>query len=306
MKALLLLAFGGPRSLDEVESFLTLLSKGKNPSPEQLERVKERYRLIGGSSPLPEITLRQAMALEKRLNSRGYSFKSYVGMRYGNPFIEKALKEMIQNGHREAIAIPMTPFRSRYSTGAYREELNRANETLGQALKIHLIEGWHSHPLFLRAVVERIEEGLKQFSQEEKKKLHLIFTAHSLPESVIANDPYVEDMKETVGEVLKKIGPFHWHMAFQSQGGGLERWIGPEVDSVLIGLRRIHVKSILMVPIGFVSDHIEVLYDIDILYREKAQSLGLVLKRTPSLNDSERFIEALAALVEVHLRRPKA
>lgn len=301
MKALLLLAFGGPRSLNEVESFLTCLFKGKKPSPEQIERVKERYRLIGGSSPLPKITHRQAMALERKLSSKGYSFKSYVGMRYEKPFIRETLKEIIRNGHKEVFALPMTPFRSQYSTGAYQEELNRSNETLGNPLEIHFIEGWHSHPLFLRAVAESVEEGLTQFSQEEKKKVHLIFTAHSLPETVIESDPYVEDMKETVNKILKKIGPFPWHMAFQSQGGGVERWIGPDVEAVLIELKKVGVKSVLVIPIGFVSDHIEILYDIDILYREKAQSLGMVLKRTPSLNDSEKFIEALASLVEEHM-----
>lgn len=303
MKALLLLAFGGPHSLGEVESFLTLLFKGKKPTPEQIERVKERYRLIGGSSPLPEITRRQAVALEQKLNLKGYSFKSYVGMRYGNPFIEESLKEMIRNGDQEVFALPMAPFRSRYSTGAYQEELNRSNETLGNPLEIHFIEGWHSHPLFLQAVAERIEEGLAQFSWEEKKKVHLIFTAHSLPESVIGNDPYVEDLKETVNGVLKKIRPFHWHIAFQSQGGGIERWIGPDVESVLEELKKIEVKFVLVIPIGFVSDHVEVLYDIDILYREKAQSLGMVLKRAPSLNDSERFIEALESVVEEHISK---
>ena len=303
MKAILLLAFGGPRSLDEVESFLTHLFKGRNPSPEQLERVKERYRLIGGSSPLPEITHRQAMALEKKLKFKGYPLKSYVGMRYGNPFIEETLNEIIQNGHQEVFALPMTPFRSRFTTDAYREELNRANETLGNPLKIHFIEGWHCHPLFLQAVGERIEEGLAPFSWEEKKKVHLIFTAHSLPESIIKNDPYVEDLKEAVNGVLKKIGSFQWHMAFQSQGGGPERWIGPDVETVLIELKKVQVKSILMIPIGFVSDHIEVLYDLDLFYREKAQSMGMVIRRTPSLNDSERFIEALASIVEEHVSK---
>ncbi len=302
MKALLLLAFGGPRSLDEVEPFLSCLFKGKRLSPEQIERVKERYRLIGGSSPLPEITHRQAIALEKRLNLRGYSFKSYVGMRYGNPSIEETLKGMVRDGQKEVFAIPMAPFRSRYSTGAYREELSRSNRTLGNPLEIHFIDGWHSHPLFLQAVVERIEEGLGQFSQEEKKRIHLIFSAHSLPESVTENDPYVHDMKETVSEVLKRIGRFHWHIGFQSQGAGPERWIGPEVGALLEELRKIHVRSVLVIPIGFVSDHIEVLYDIDLLYRERAQSLGMVLKRSPSLNDSERFIEALATIVEEHLK----
>ncbi|MDP2968337.1 MAG: ferrochelatase [Deltaproteobacteria bacterium] len=302
MKALLLLAFGGPRSLEEVEFLLTCLF-GRKPSPELLERVKERYRLIGGCSPLPAITERQAKALEEKLNSRGYSFKSYVGMRYSQPLVEETLKEILQDGVKEVVAIPMAPFRSRFSTGAYKEELNRANKISGEKLKITFIEGWHSHPLFVQVVAERVVEGLKQFTPEESRRVHLIFTAHSLSESIVGNDPYVDDMKESVNEVLKRIGPLPWHMAFQSKGGGPGRWIAPEVESVLVELNKIGIKEVLIIPIGFVSDHIEVLYDIDILYKEKAESLGMILKRIQSLNFSERFIEALASIVEDHLQK---
>jgi ferrochelatase len=302
MKTILLLAFGGPRSLDEVESFLTRLYRGRKPSSEQLERVKERYRLIGGCSPLPEITLRQAKALEKSLNLKGYPFKSYIGMRYGQPLIEETLREMIRDGIKEVIAIPMAPFRSRASTGAYIEEINLARERLEGKMEISFIEGWHLHPLFLRAIQEKIEEGLMQFTPEERKRVHLIFTAHSLPKSLVENELYVKDMEESVREVVKKIEPVSWHIAFQSRGMGPEEWLGPDVESILIELSHQKVREVLIIPIGFVSDHIEVLYDIDIFYREKAESMGMVLKRTLSLNDSVRFIEALAAIVEEHMR----
>lgn len=300
MKALLLLAFGGPRSLDEVAFLLTRLF-GRKPSSDLLERVKERYRLIGGCSPLPDITEMQAKTLETRLNARGYSFRAYVGMRYSQPLIEAALKEIIQDGIDEVIAIPMAPFRSRFSTGAYKEDLEQALKLSGGELKLTFIEGWHLHPLFLNAVGEQLEERLKPLAPGESGKIHLLFTAHSLPESIIGNDPYVDDMKECVHQVLKRIGPFPWHMAFQSKGGGTERWIGPDVESVLSEIRQIGVREVLIVPIGFVSDHIEILYDIDVLYKEKADSLGMTMKRTHSLNSSERFIEALAAIVEERL-----
>ncbi len=301
MKALLLLAFGGPRSLEEVESFLSRLF-GRKPTPEMLAKVKERYRLIGGCSPLPTITEKQARALEEKLNSKGYSFKSYVGMRYTQPLIEETLKEILQDGAEEVIAIPMAPFRSRFSTGAYQEELNRANPISGNRLRLTFVEGWHTHPLFIQSIVEKFEEGLKQFDIKEKGKVHILFTAHSLPESVIGNDPYVRDLMECVEEVLKKIGPFPWHIAFQSRGGSTERWIGPEVESVLSEINKIGVREVLVVPIGFVSDHIEILYDMDIVYQERAESLGMTLKRTPSLNDAETFIEALATIVEEHIK----
>jgi len=302
MKALFLLAFGGPRSLDEVEGFLTRLF-GRKPSPEMLERIKERYRLIGGRSPLPEITFNQAKALENSLNIKGNQFKSYVGMRYSHPLIEETLNEIARDGIEEILAIPMAPFRSRFSTGAYREKLNRANEHSRERSNITLIEGWHTHPLFIQAIVEKVNEGLDCFTEEERKSVHLIFSAHSLLETVIETDSYINDMKESVNEVLKRIAPRSWHMAFQSKGGGTEKWIGPDVESVLNELHQIHVHHVLIVPIGFVSDHIEILYDIDVAYREKAESLGMVLKRTPSLNDSEGFIKGLVTIVEENITK---
>jgi len=302
MKAILLLAFGGPRSLDEVEPFLTRLFRGRKPSPEQLERVKERYRLIGGFSPLPEITLKQAKALENSLHSRGYPFKSYVGMRYGQPLIEETLREIIRDGIQEVIAIPMAPFRSRASTGAYIEEVKQAQERLEGKMEISFIEGWHLHPLFLGAIQEKIEEGLRPFTPEERKRVHSIFSAHSLPKSLVENEFYVKDMEASVKEVLKRIEPLPWHIAFQSRGMGPEEWLGPDVEFILTELSHQKVREVLIIPIGFVSDHIEVLYDIDIFYREKAESMGMALRRSPSLNDSERFIEALTAIVEEHMR----
>ena len=302
MKAILLLAFGGPRSLDEVESFLTRLFQGREPSPEQVERVKDRYRLIGGSSPLPEITQRQAKALEERLNSRGYPFRSYVGMRYGHPLIEEALDEILRDGIRKVIAIPMAPFRSRASTGAYIEEVNRTRKSLGEEMEFSFVEGWYSHPLFLGAVREKVREGLMEFAPEERKKVHLIFTAHSLPKSMIENDPYAKEMEASVRGVLEGMDPLPWHIAFQSKGSGPEEWAGPDVTSVLMKISSQKIYDVLVVPIGFVADHIEVLYDIDRLYRERAESLGMVLKRSPSLNYSERFIEALASIVEEHMK----
>jgi len=301
MKALLLLAFGGPRSLDEVEIFLTRLFKGRKPSPEQLEKVKERYRLIGGHSPLPEITFRQAKSLEEKLNSKSYRMKSYVGMRYGSPFIEETLKKIFQDGIHEVIAIPMAPFQSRESTGAYIEEVKRVQKNIGEELEVSFAVGWYLHPLFLEAVRERIREGIMEFNPEERKRVQLIFTAHSLPKSIIEKDPYAREIEASIKGILDGFEPMPWRMAYQSKGGGPEEWAGPDVESVLEALSKESIREILIVPIGFVSDHIEILYDIDILYQEKAKLLKMVLKRTSSLNDSERFIEALASIVEEHL-----
>jgi ferrochelatase len=305
MKALLLLAFGGPRNLEEVELLLTHLFGGRKPPPEQLERVKDRYRLIGGCSPLTEITSEQARALEKEMRARGHGFKSYIGMRYCHPLIEEAFNQIIEDGFKEIVAVPMTPFRSRASTGAYMEELNRVKEKVGADVRVVFIEGWHRHPLFLKAIREKIVEGLGQFTSGERKKVHLVFTAHSLPKTLIEHDPYLKEIEESVAEVLKGLGPMPWCVAFQSKGGGPGEWIGPEVERVLEDLASQKVGRVLVVPIGFVSDHIEILYDIDLLYRRKAESLGMELKRTPSLNASESFVKALSTIIEDYLEGSK-
>jgi protoporphyrin/coproporphyrin ferrochelatase len=301
MRALLLLAFGGPHSLTEVEPFLTRLFKGRSPSKEVLERVKERYRLIGGASPLLKITQGQAKGLEKRLSEKGHSFKSYVGMRYGHPMIEETMKEILRDGIMEVVAIPMAPFQSRESTGAYIEEVKRVQKNIGEVLKVSFVVGWHMHPLFLEAIREKVTEGLMGFTLDERKGVHLLFTAHSLPKSIVEKDPYAKEIEASLKGVLEGLERRSWHMAYQSKGGGPEEWVGPDVESVLTNLSQEGVKRVLIVPIGFVSDHIEILYDIDIVYREKAKSLGIKLRRTTSLNFSEKFIEALSAIVEEHI-----
>jgi protoporphyrin/coproporphyrin ferrochelatase len=263
--------------------------------------VKERYRLIGGCSPLPEITSDQAEALEKELNARGHAFRSYVAMRYCHPLIEETLKQIVRDGFKEIVALPMAPFQSRASTGAYVEEVNQVNQRLGGMISISFVKQWHCHPLFIEALREKIEEGLKEFEPGVRKRVHLLFTAHSLPKSVVEKDPYVKEIEESARAVLKRIEPHAWHIAYQSKGGGPEEWIGPDVEKVLEDLTSQGVKEMLLIPIGFLSDHIEILYDIDIVFQKKAEVLGMALKRTRSLNASERFINALATVVEEQL-----
>jgi ferrochelatase len=276
--------------------------KGRKPSPEQLERIKEHYRLIGGASPLLKITQGQAKGLEKRLSEKGHSFKSYVGMRYGHPMIEETMKEILRDGIMEVVAIPMAPFQSRESTGAYIEEVKRIQKNIGDVLKVSFVVGWYMHPLFLEAIREKIREGLMGFAPEERKKVQLLFTAHSLPKSIVEKDPYAREVEECIRGVIGGLEHRACRMAYQSKGGGPEEWVGPDVESVLGDLSTEGTQRVLVVPIGFVSDHIEILYDIDIVYREKAKSLGMKLKRTTSLNFSEKFIEALSAIVEEHMR----
>jgi ferrochelatase len=157
------------------------------------------------------------------------------------------------------------------------------------------------HPLFLEAIREKVREGLIGFTPEERKRVQLLFTAHSLPKSIVEKDPYAKEIEASINGVADGLEHRAWRMAYQSKGGGPEEWVGPDVESVLTDLSKEGVQRVLIVPIGFVSDHIEILYDIDIVYREKAKSLGIKLKRTTSLNYSEKFIEALSAIVEEYI-----
>lgn len=303
MKGIILLSFGAPSSIDDVKNFLIRLMRGREPSSEQVERVKYRYLLIGGVSPLLKITENQAKALEKRLNQRGYLLKCYIGMLYGFPLIEEGLKKMIEDGVNEVIAIPMTPLRSRFTTEAYKKELMLVRDNLKKDLKVSFLEGWHIHPIFLDAVKEKILEGLEHFSEEERKGVYILFSAHSLPKSAMKDDPYLHDLKEMIQAVLKEIDAYQWSLAFQSRAGSQDEWLGPDVEYVLGILSKRGIHRVLIVPIGFVTDHIEILYDIDIFYKKKAESLGMVLRRSPLLNSSDKFIEALGDIVEKHLIR---
>lgn len=301
----MVMAFGGPESLDSVEPFMEKLMKGRKPTPEIVARAKEKYRLIGGKSPLPAITQRQADALEKKLNEacpeKG-SFKTYVGMRYWHPFIEEAIKQMADDGIKRAFAISMSPHGSRVSTGAYAEEITRVVSEGGLDMSVEVVGGMYKNPIFIEAVAEKIISALDRFPEEARDKVQVIFSAHSLPVSYIeGGDPYVEEIKVTIDEVLKRleaaVGPLSWRLAYQSKGSIPGEWLGPMVEEVYQDIIKEGFKDVLVVPIGFAADHVETLWDLDILHRQQAEDLGLRYERSEALNDSPKFMEALASMV---------
>jgi len=297
----MLMAFGGPDCLDAVESFMEKLMKGRKPTPEIVVRAKDKYRLIGGKSPLPEITKRQADALESKLNELSdgsVSFKTCVGMRYWHPFIEDTITQMAADGIRHAFAISMSPHHSRVSTGAYGEEIDRVVSEKNLDISIEIIGGMYNHPVFIEAVAEKITLALERFPRERQSGIQVIFSAHSLPVAYIeSGDPYVEEIKATIDEVLKKTGPLSWKLAFQSKGSIPGAWLGPVVEEVYEEILAGGHKDVLVVPVGFAADHVETLWDLDILHKGQAEKLGLNYERSDALNDSPKFIEALASMV---------
>ncbi|MDR5695399.1 MAG: ferrochelatase [Armatimonadota bacterium] len=295
MIGVLLMSYGSPGSLEEVEPYYTHIRGGRKPSPELLKELVARYQAIGGKSPLLEITYRQAAALEANLRSSGVEARVYVGMRHSPPFISEAVSSMAKDGIRKAVALSMAPHYSAMSVGEYIRLAEEARRDSPWDLSFHYIRSWHDHPGYIAAVAETVQEALVSFPERE---VTVVFTAHSLPQRVLQEgDPYPKELLRTCELVSKECGGLRWTLAYQSAGRTQEAWLGPEVGEVLKELRREGATSVLVCPVGFVADHLEVLYDLDIEARGVAEELGMRFRRAPSLNDRPAFIAALADIV---------
>jgi ferrochelatase len=291
--AIILIALGGPRSLDEVGLFMAAFM-GRPAPPPVVAAIVERYKLIGGRSPLPELVKAQAAALEKELGS---NFRAYEGFRYSNPTVADSFEKAIARGARRVIALSMSPFSTEVTTGAYKN----ACDGLGSGETCPLfIPSWHDNPFFIDAWVEKIAAGFAAFPATQRDSLVVIFTSHSIPVRYItAGDPYKKQIEETVGLVAAKAGIREYRIAWQSKGARTtEPWIEPEVEPTLDKLTQEGCKAVLEVPIGFTCDHMETLYDIDIVHRAHAKKLGIEFARAESLNTSRLFIKALADVVK--------
>jgi ferrochelatase len=287
--AVLLMAYGGPASLDDVEPYLLDVRGGRPMSPEFVAEVRARYAQIGGRSPLREHTEAQAASLQRAL---GTGFAVYVGMRHWHPYIRDAVERIAADGHARVVGIVLAPHYSALSVGAYEKKLLEAAHG---RLTPALVRSWGDHPRFLDAVAGRVTQALQRFPAPGD--VQVIFTAHSLPQRILATgDPYADELRASAQAVARRTGLAQWHFAFQSAGATPEPWLGPEAGAVLSDLARAGYRDFLIVPIGFVCDHVEVLYDIDVAYRALAARLGVRLERTDSLNDDPLLVDALAGL----------
>ena len=260
--------------------------------------------MIGGYSPLLDITRKQAIALEKNLNAGEKKFKVFVGMRYWHPFINDVLNEISDKKFEDVVSLVMSPHYSAVSTGGYIRAVNGARIELNITINISFIKNWHIHPLFIEALAEEIKKGLAFFDGIHASEIQVIFSAHSLPLRLMPDDdPYLKQLKETIDSVIKFAGNISWHLGFQSKGIGRGEWLEPSVDAILEKLSGERKRYVLLVPLSFVSDHIETLYDIDIIYKKMAESLGMTFHRTNSLNDSPKFIESLSDIIKEHLNK---
>ncbi|NJN67213.1 MAG: ferrochelatase [Chloroflexaceae bacterium] len=316
--AVLLMAYGGPDSLDDVEPFLMDIREGRPTPPDLVAEIRERYARIGGKSPLLEITSMQAEALEQCLNrpddevetwraSVRPSYRVFIGMRHWQPRIADALAHLAAQGIHRLVALCMTPVYSAMTVGAYFAKLREAQEKLGTNLPTTPIEHWHTHPLYIEAIAEKVSAALDRFPDAARPDVQLIFSSHSLPASLIEQgDPYDTQLREIAQNVVARLEmgakatpPLseRWHFCYQSAGARKVVWLGPPIEAVITHLSQEGHANLLVIPIGFLCDHVEILYDIDVECQELAREHGVRLERTESLNTSPTFIEALADLV---------
>jgi ferrochelatase len=299
---ILLMAHGSPDHLDDMAAYLQHV-RGGRPTPQALvDDIRARYRMIGGRSPLLDLTQAQAQALATRLYACCSQVRVYVGMRHWHPFIREALEHMVADGVRRVVAVSMAPQYSRLSVGAYQQALAAAQAELGVDLDVTCVTSWHDHPLLLQAFAEQVREALALFPPQVRAQVRVIFTAHSLPTRILTeSDPYPREVARTAEGVAKLLGLTAWDLAYQSQGATAEAWLGPTLAEAFARGAAQEQRQLLLAPIGFVCDHVEILYDIDILAQQVAETQGLTLKRSASLNTSPLFIKALANVVQSHV-----
>lgn len=296
----LLMAYGTPEQSEQVEAYYTHIHGGRTPSPESVRRLQRRYELVGGRTPLLDITLDLRHALERELNADSGDeehYRVYVGMKHWHPFIGDVLPRIADDGISDLVAIALAPHYSRISIGGYRTAVEAALGRLTAPLSVRFVDHWHLHALFVDLISQRIAESLLQWPANARSQVVTVFSAHSLPERIREwDDPYERQLLESCRAVSERAGLDHWRFAWQSAGETGEKWLGPDICDVLETLYHDGVRDVLSAPIGFVSDHLEILYDIDYVARGKADALGMTLRRTRMPNVDPAFVRLLAAI----------
>lgn len=301
------MAYGGPDKIEDVEPFLADIRGGRPTSQELIDEITKRYEAIGGRSPILEITTAQAKSIERELNASDddHEYKAYVGMRHWNPYISDVVPEMLQDGVDIIAGAVMAPHFSRMSVGAYMGKLDKAIHDAGADVPVARVESWKAEPAFISAVAQKVKEALaEKFPGKSNDEVLVLFTAHSLPARILeSGDPYREEILESVDLVAKEVGLTNYQFAFQSQGATADPWLGPSVEETLEEMKAKGQTELLLVPIGFVCDHVEVLFDVDIEHREQAEELGIRLERTEMLNDDPGLAKAVASAVRQALTK---
>ena len=293
----LVMAYGGPGSLDEIPGYLADIRHGRPTPKAVLDAITENYRAIGGRSPLLDVSRRQVDALAMEL---GDGYRCYLGMRHWSPWIEEVVGEMVEDGVTQAVGLVLAPHFSALSVARYQQKVADGLDLYRGRIRFEHVASYHDDPGLVEAFAARVRDGLEHWPGNERERVHVVFSAHSLPRRVlVSGDPYGEQCLETARLVAERAGlpERRWSWAYQSAGRTPEPWAGPDVNEHLRALAEEGVSDVVSVPVGFVSDHVEVLFDIDRRAAATAQELGIRLERPPALNDDHVFVSALARLV---------
>ena len=298
-QAVLLIAFGGPTSPDEIRPFLARVTQGIDVPPERLEEVAHHYEAVGGISPLNEITLRQARALQELLRAQGMDLPVYIGMRNAAPFLVDTLRRMAANGIQRALGFILSSHQTEASWDRYQKNVTDARLEIGaEAPIVDYCAGWHDHPLFIQSWTELIQATFAGIPGEHHPAAPVIFTAHSVPIPMAHRSPYVEQLESTARSVAEKVGGPNWSIAYQSRSGKpSDPWLEPDINTVIRDLAAQDVTDVVVVPIGFVSEHVEVLYDLDVEAKKTATQAGMKLHRASCPNDYITFIQMIADVI---------
>jgi len=302
--AVLLIGFGGPEKAEEIEPFLHNVARGRPIPRERLREVAHHYEVVGGKSPLNELTRRQARALEAELIRRGLELPVYIGMRNWHPFLADSVRRMEAEGVRRVVGVILSAYQCHSSWDRYKEDVALAVEEAGAGIEVVYADPVYDHPAFIEAVASKVEERLRCVPGDEWEATRLLFTAHSIPLGMASSSPYVEQLRHSSARVAERVGFDAWTLCYQSRSGPPdEPWLEPDVCDLIRSLASRGVRYVVVEPIGFLCDHVEVLYDLGIEAAQVADECGVRLLRAETVNDDRRFICALADRVESAMGR---
>jgi ferrochelatase len=303
--AVLLIAFGGPTCPEDIRPFLARVTQGIPIPAARLEEVALHYEAVGGKSPLNEITFRQVAALQQLLNVGQGRLPVYVGMRNANPFFAETLRRMSNDGIKQALGFILSSHRTEASWERYQKNIADARAELGGAApEVDYCDGWHDHPLFIQCWAELIDAAFAAIAPDRRNSAPLIFTAHSLPAAMAARSHYVDEAQTTARLIANSLNRDRWSLAYQSRSGRpSDPWLEPDIGQTIRELAASSVKDVVVAPIGFVCDHVEVLYDLDIETNKLAAGFGMNFVRASCPNDHPTFIRMMASVIEEKIKK---
>ena len=307
--AVVLISFGGPQGIDDIRPFLGNVLRGRRVAPSRIEEVAYHYELFGGVSPITALTQQQAEGLRIRLQKEGPALPVYVGMRNWHPYLADTLREMIGDGVRRAVGFILAAHRSYSSCEQYRRNVLAARREVraecGSDVEIHYVGDWHAHDGFVSAVATRVAVACESLSAPERHRARVIFTAHSIPMKMAEGSRYETQLRESAALVANRLGVTDWALVFQSRSGRpQDPWLEPDVCDYLRAERaRCGLKTVVLCPLGFVADHVEVLYDLDYEAKAVCDELGISMRRASTVNDDARFLDMMADVVRATVNR---